>query len=106
MTAIGMGFCQLHWTKLRAAIDGRGLTGFVAKDGQEAAKMMTAGDFEPLMDAHNAIFSHALGAFGGPWEGCPLCGLAKRDGGQSFEVWITYAADEQLERAKRLAAGA
>jgi hypothetical protein len=33
-----MKICKTHWEKLRAAIDKRGLTPFVAKDGKAAVK--------------------------------------------------------------------
>lgn len=57
-----------HWETLRAAIDARGLSSLVAESGEEAAtKMMyatqegtTIDNFDPLMMAHNAIFSNSL----------------------------------------------
>lgn len=58
-----MRFCQDHWNQLRAAIDERGLTPFIAKNGEIAVQQVARqlqGDtgkatFDPLMSAHWAI---------------------------------------------------
>lgn len=61
-----MRFCQRHWDRLRAAIDERGLTPFIAKDGGQAmSNMLTelqGGEhvFDPLMGAHWAIANNAM----------------------------------------------
>ena len=88
-----MRFCESHWSKLRKAIDDRGLTPFVAKDGHVAMAQMVkqveenhAGKdtFDPLMGAHWAISCNVmdfLGRAGGPSAAlrmltgdiCPLC---------------------------------
>ena len=84
-----------HWNALKKAIDDRGLSGFVAKDGKVAVQQMiqqiessqeTKGNFDPLMAAHWAIAGNAmdyLGRAGGPGAAlrmlggdiCPVCEL-------------------------------
>lgn len=64
-----MQFCRAHWDMLRAAIEARGLSGLVAKDGRAACENMKAelqgradkSNFDPLMGAHNMIVGRALG---------------------------------------------
>jgi hypothetical protein len=64
-----MRFCTPHWTKLREAIDSRGLTPFIAKDGKVATKQLikqledqdvTKATFDPLMSAHWAIAGNTM----------------------------------------------
>jgi hypothetical protein len=62
-----MKFCAEHWTKLRAAIDDVGLTALIPEGGEAAMKSMvseldgsTVDNFDPLMRAHNMIFSRAM----------------------------------------------
>lgn len=108
-----MKFCATHWTALREAISSRGLDGFISKNGEEAAKRMAEGTFDPLLAAHNAIVSQAVRVAGlGIMvnEGCPICSLNEGHKEQckepgcsfSYEPWIGYAADESLEQAKKL----
>lgn len=118
-----MKICDAHWTELRKAIDDRGLTRFIAKDGEIAAKNMSAQiqgtdteeNFDPLMSAVFAIWGNSLEAFGldimkqdAP---CPLCVLDKHvkectDEGctmkQSGSDWIRFAADGQMDVATEL----
>jgi hypothetical protein len=91
-------FCQDHWNSLRSAIDERGLTALVADSGEKAAANLaseladgqTIDNYDPLMSAHFAIASNAMGfiANGGgnplvimapppdhPEWGCPICYL-------------------------------
>lgn len=80
-----MRFCQSHWDKLRAAIDARGLTPLVAKNGREAAGRVArrekAGhvildDYDPLLEAHNMILGEALRIAGIELlvsDLCPVC---------------------------------
>lgn len=65
-----MQFCSAHWAALRKAIDDRGLTPFVPKDGASAVQQMTTqlregGEskqtFDPLMAAHWAIVNNVMG---------------------------------------------
>lgn len=64
-----MKICAEHWAALRAAIDKRGLTAFVAKDGATAMAQMVKqiesrdtgkATFDPLMSAHWAIVNNAM----------------------------------------------
>jgi hypothetical protein len=118
-----MKFCEAHWAALRKAIDDRGLTPLVAPDGVEATRRVvenlkhgdTPQNFDPLMGAHNAIVSNAMGiaglaimqsnADGSPR--CPICFLnqcAKADGRPdvTFDSWIERAADDAAKLAGEL----
>lgn len=62
-----MKFCTDHWAKLRVAIDDVGLTALIPEGGEAAMKAMlsessgsTIDNFDPLMRAHNMIFSRAM----------------------------------------------
>jgi hypothetical protein len=113
-----MKICDAHWQELRQAIDNRGLTRIIAKDGEHAAKNMAAqlqgGDtkdnYDPLMSAVYAIWGNAIEAFGldimRPDAPCPLCVLDQHikectdeECGmkQSGSDWIGYAADGQID---------
>lgn len=96
-----MQFCQKHWDDLRAAIDARGLTKFVASSGEELAQKMSAGGFDPLMGAHNAICWNALNIGGLDVMGkCPVCVGVEHN--PEWEKCIELAADDVLEEAKKL----
>lgn len=110
-----MRMCSECWSKLRTAIDSRGLGGFVMKSGEAiVAKMMAPKNeseaFEPLFGAHNALVANALQAGGiglMAGDGCPLCTLAGLCqcglGDQcAYRTWIDRAADDQLARARKL----
>lgn len=127
-----MKFCQPHWDKLRAAIDDRGLSGLVAKDGAQAIQQMadqlarvkagdeslSASNFDPLMSAHWAIVNNALRICGlaimAPNEDgsarCPLCfmiaGCSHQDcpspDACGWNEWINRAADDAKTRAVEL----
>ena len=98
-----MQFCQLHWGQLRKAIDDRGLSHLVAKNGYEAAKNTLAeakgqpSNYDPLMPAHWMILSQSMEVFGLQVLGdcCPLCEVACVEGGVDQE-WITGCADAIL----------
>jgi hypothetical protein len=119
-----MRFCQEHWTKLKALLDDRGLTRFIADGGKEAVRRLVSGleaaddakSFEPLMGAHNAIVANAMDAV---WlevmapnddssDRCPVCFLKTicKCGDptcpERYEGWLTHAADDALARAKEL----
>lgn len=85
-----MRMCQLHWDKLKAAIDERGMSHLIAQGGEQAARNLTSEiqqgpsiqTFDPLMAAHNAIWANAMSSpvgmalmFNGPGgeERCPIC---------------------------------
>lgn len=116
-----MRICQPHWDKLRDALKLRGLDDMVAKDGAQAAHDLADGRPDPLMSAHNAIVSNALGVVGlavmepndDGTERCPLCYLQQLslrgcecgDPACTFEArvarfegWIDRAADDELQR--------
>ena len=100
-----MQFCQPHWDELRAAVDERGLATLVSADGEHAMARMkseiegseSAASFDPLIYAHNAVFTNALRMFGiSAMDGCPLCDPPAPD-------WvIARAADDALACAKEL----
>lgn len=125
-----MKFCQDHWDRLREAIKERGLGEYIAEGGHEAASRMagqvdarkvTKANFEPLMGAHNAILSNAMGLVGlevfadgagGPHL-CPICYLNETHareckdpkctlGPTGFDAWIDYAADGQAKLLESL----
>jgi hypothetical protein len=65
-----MKMCQPHWDALRAAIEERGLMGFVANSGQAAINKVVDDlegapekqTFEPLMAANMAIWNNTMSA--------------------------------------------
>lgn len=119
-----MKLCQDHWGQLRAAINERGLTKYVASDSEAAVERLKSqlqpgepehAGFEPLINANFAICGNALemgGAYlvlssqdnGEPY--CPICEASKKldpESPQSKpEWWINNAADEQLTKARTL----
>lgn len=112
-----MRFCMPHWDRLKKAIDERGLSHLIAKDGKEAADSAVrqlkgeddASDFDPLMSATTAIYGAfvrdiGLAAMGTDEHGqelCPLCGVKKqRD--DLDENWLQGAATDSLEQARAL----
>ena len=121
-----MKMCQRHWEMLKAAIDSRGLSVFIAKSSHQAVANVVSeldktksdkGTFDPLMGGYWAIVSNAIGRVGLALmetdeqgnDRCPLCFIQQEHdrvcsdpGCGSFEVWIERAADEQAERAQRL----
>ena len=122
-----MKFCEDHWNKLRAEIKNLGMGSLVAKSGEEImAKQIeeltgsaSKSTFDPLMAAHNLIFSQALQTAGldllvqneDGTDRCPLCYLqtahlaACKEPGCTWTyemTWIPGACGEALEEAKRL----
>jgi hypothetical protein len=63
-----MRFCGDHWSTLRAAIDERGLSHLIPKDGKAAAAAMrdemengrNPSNYDPLMAAHWGIVENAM----------------------------------------------
>lgn len=105
-----MKFCTNHWEALRKAIEDRGLSHLVAKDGETAASNMKAElegqkspqNYDPLMDAHWMITNRAL-KMGGLYlmtvdaDGnhyCPLCEVGKHGGNP--QEWIDGCTDSIL----------
>lgn len=127
-----MKFCADHWSRLRKAIDDRGLSALVAETGEQAVKNLASeleggagvDNFDPLMGAHNAIMGNALSVAGlaifatkdDGSEWCPLCFLLEVvvpahdrlcvdpecPGATDYEGWINIAADEQVAAWKAL----
>jgi hypothetical protein len=116
-----MKICQEHWNRLRTAIEERGLSHFVAKDGKVAANNMVAElqgantkeNYDPLMAANFAIWGNALECWGIEMmtsDACPLCALDKHAAEcteescnkQSGSDWIRFAADGQFKVAQEL----
>ena len=129
-----MKFCQPHWEQLRAAIAKRGLSALVAEGGEQAARNLvreleegqSIDSFDPLMAAHNAIFSNAMQFASDAGQNplimldgtapdemqCPVCFLngmsdhhdeqctdvaCQRPKGYRYEWMIDRAADDALE---------
>ena len=135
-----MKFCTEHWQALRGAVEASGLGSMVADSGERAAKNFvreaTEGPsidtFDPLMTAHNAILTGAMGiisdryqqnplmlmagedAPGVTWPTCPICALnwchAEHDRicvmeGCSYPKGYTYdteAVEQGIAAAQRL----
>jgi hypothetical protein len=115
-----MQLCTLHWADLKTALDERGLTKFISKDGGVAIKALVAatsgaGDtFDPLMQASIMIMAQAIQSFGQEIMAedapCPLCALdyhaahctAPGCKNETGADWVRFAADEQLSNAKQM----
>lgn len=122
-----MNLCEQHWAQLKKAIDERGLTHLISKDGVEAATRLVKGveegeasaeTFDPLMGASLMIARNMMICLGDgalallavqPDAGCPPCplcygiehchcGLPVCD----FLTWIDKAADGALAHAREL----
>lgn len=82
-----MKFCQAHWDRLREAIDARGLGSLVPESGEEAARRLvrdtnegtSIDTFDPLMGAHNAIWSRAMSEIRDKYQQNPLMLMADPD---------------------------
>lgn len=111
-----MKMCMDHWTKLRTAIDTRGLSALVSESGEEAMSNLldeanrgpTLDNFDPLLTAHNAIFANSvhIDPHLALLDECPLCHLNHHHDdacqiqgckGTPFEGWIDAAADEAAD---------
>jgi hypothetical protein len=112
-----MKFCMPHWTKLREAIDVRGMTHLVSQSGMAAMESMvkdltgqaTLMDFDPLMSAHNMIVQNTMSIMGidvltqneDGTDKCPICYLKAEHARTctdphctaDYEKWIDLAAD-------------
>ena len=79
-----MKFCTDHWTRLRAEIDRVGLTALIPEGGEAAMKAMMRADsegpsidaFDPLMQAHNMIWSRAMEEIKTKYQQNPLMTMA------------------------------
>jgi len=113
-----MQMCKSHWKELRNAIDDRGLSSFVSKSAEEfdrkakcsSGRMDTRSGFDPLASSYIALLNNCVEAGGieiSTIPGCPLCELIDHCGcgkgdACDFRNWIGYAADEQVDIAKKL----
>jgi hypothetical protein len=117
-----MKICDSHWSQLKTAIEERGLSAYVSKNGEAAVKTLVASAqgvegkdaFDPLLQANFAIWGNALEAFGADImtenAPCPLCALdhhattCTKEGcpNETGADWIGFAADAQLENARQL----
>lgn len=115
-----MRVCKEHWKAMREAIDARGMSGLVAKDGKQAVDDMVAGlqqepdpkneRFDPLMSLNwhwsgIAIQAGGLGMMGqGPESNdghfCPICELASHYDDFKPDAEIGNVADQMLEWAR------
>ena len=109
-----MRWCQKHWDALRQAIDARGLSHLIAKDGKTAMESMRRelegvaddSDFDPLMGAWNRVNARIIEIRGlmymmpdAPHNGCPLCEPDATNPNWA-ENWIEGVADEALYNAR------
>lgn len=116
-----MRFCKPHWDMCRKAIDDRGVSGLIAKDGKTAVDDAVAdlqGEpdpknerFDPLMSMHWHWTNHALRNGGlylmgenedGSNDGhyCPICEFEKHMRGFDAEKDIAIVADQMLHWAR------
>jgi hypothetical protein len=122
----GLSLCENHWQRLKQAIDDRGLSHLVAKNGQEAARRTAAStvenvpsvaNFDPLMSSYLMIIHHSIEASGlevlqvpEDESRCAICFLKEEhkktcqnpNCGQDFDKWIDYAADGAKQDYERL----
>ncbi len=115
-----MKMCQPHWDALRAAVESRGLGYLIAANSRDAhARAVSelqgkseADDFDPLVAAHNMIWSKSIETFGLGIMGdfCPVCEFLKvcplPPTGHKYATNDSYfidgPADAVLEIAKEL----
>lgn len=101
-----MNWCQPHWDHLRQAISDRGLDGFIAESGEEAAANLKAQldgegeSFDPLMGSWTRINSEmfaALSKMDREAEAlqfpCPMCILVNDGQPELVDDWINSVTD-------------
>lgn len=106
-----MKLCADHWTRLKTAIELRGLLKLSSGSSAEAiSRLEKTGEnprasFDPLLDACLAIYAQFMNDVGPvaalTGEICPLCSV------ESYNInrgqnWIDGASDDQYNRAKAL----
>lgn len=100
-----MKICAAHWQQLRDALDARGLTHLISKDGEALTEIVMdelngvpkqERGYDPLYDANMMIWSRAL-QMGGLYlmtqkadgsEYCPLCEVEVHLGEGMATEWI------------------
>jgi hypothetical protein len=106
-----MRICQEHWDKCRDAVERHGMSGLVAKNGEEALDNIEAElkgaepPFDPLMSmnwffmnqalANGGLYLMSLDENGKPY--CPLCEFAKHVPALTPEEWIEETAVSQAK---------
>lgn len=109
-----MNWCKEHWDRLREAIDTRGLSGFVAKDGYEAAANMAKDlegqepPFDPLMGCWVRLNHKMLESLKNQGRVdlrlvlmCPMCLLVQDGQPHLVDNWINGVTDDCLEYAQK-----
>lgn len=113
-----MRVCQKHWAVMRKAIDDRGMSGLVDKDGHAAMDRMVSelngepqgDDFDPLMSMNWHWHGQALAAGGlylmtkhdgteNDGHYCPICEFEKHSAGFDAERDIGVVADQMRAHA-------
>lgn len=102
-----MKVCPSHWAKLRRAIDARGMTPLVARNGSEALERSVEElrgeaaepSLDPLMAAHNMIVAAVIQRVGLQLfvgDQCPVCvGIKTNEGVIDPELERAYTAEEE-----------
>lgn len=95
-----MKICDIHWNKMREAIEKYNLSQFVASDSNKLAEKIAKDEFEPLIGANNEIAQVALDFIGMNYEvwdkagGCPICALGIYDWADGVVYQQVYRAEE------------
>lgn len=115
-----MRMCKPHWAMMREAVEARGMSGLIAKDGKQAIDDAVADinrepdpkheRFDPLMSMNwhwsgIALKAGGLGMMGqGPESNdghyCPICELASHYDDFKPEAEIGNVADQMLDFAR------
>lgn len=112
-----MQFCTTHWQALRQAVECRGMSHLVAKDGAAAIQDVAAqfngtdtlANWDPLMAAHWAIGNRVLQAVGLRLiveRECPLCvversGVQQTSNAGAAQQWVDGCMDSMLAYARQ-----
>lgn len=95
-----MKICQTHWDKLKELLDQHDLSKFIAKNSENAAKILIQelkGEHkhpDPLLICNNMIWQRSIETFGLGimQENCPCCyanvNYPDKDGEPTGDYWI------------------